>query len=103
MLLTVAVLAVSVMITRFVPFIVFKNTDRLPGIVDYLGRVLPAAMMGLLVIYCFRDYSLAAVGQWAPALAAAAVVAALQWFGRNTILSIAAGTVLYMLLIRLPL
>ena len=100
LLITIFLLALSVWITRFLPFILFRNTERLPGIVEYLGRVLPAAMMGLLVVYCFKDYSFGDIASVGPALLSAAAVAALHLWKGNTVLSIAAGTALYMILIR---
>lgn len=99
--LLVIVLGISVQVTRSLPFLIFRNSDNLPKIIEYLGKVLPAAMMGLLVIYCFKDYdftSIAVVGQ---TLIAAAVVVGLHLWKRNTVLSIAAGTAVYMLLIRI--
>lgn len=100
-LITVLVMAVSVWVTRFLPFAVFRNTDHLPGIVEYLGKVLPAAMMGLLVVYCFKDYNFADAAQIIPVLVSAAAVAAVHLAKRNTILSITVGTALYMTLIRI--
>lgn len=99
-IITILVLALSVWITRFLPFFVFTNTERLPKIVDYLGKVLPAAMMGLLVVYCFKDYDLHNITKIAPVLISAAVVSVLHLVKRNTILSISAGTAVYMILIR---
>lgn len=98
-LITVAVLAFSVALTRFLPFLVFGN-GRTPKIVDYLGKVLPAAMMGLLVVYCFKDVDFGSVGSLVPTLVASACVAVVHLLKRNTVLSITAGTAVYMLLIR---
>lgn len=97
----VLVLALSVHITRFLPFIVFGKRDTLPPVLDYLGRVLPAAMMGLLVVYCFKDISFTSLSDVLPALVASATVAAAHLLKRNTILSISLGTAVYMLLIRI--
>ena len=101
LMITVAVLAVSVWITRFLPFLIFRDSGRLPEIIGYLGRVLPAAMMGLLVVYCFRDYDFSAPGEILPAAAAVAVTVGIHLWRRSTILSIASGTAAYMILIRL--
>lgn len=100
-IITVVILAVSVWITRFLPFVIFKNTTKLPKIIDYLGKVLPAAMMGLLVIYCFKDYSFTSFTEVLPLIISVAAVVALHLFKRNTILSISVGTVVYMVLIRI--
>ena len=67
---------------------------------DDLGKMLPAAMMGLLVVYCLKDYSFTDIGQILPAGAAVLCVVLLHLWRKNTILSIAAGTAVYMALIR---
>ena len=100
MIFTVLVLALSVWITRFLPFLIFKEKTKIPSLVEYLGKVLPAAMMGLLVIYCMKDVSFSDPARLIATLLAVVATALLHWFKRNMILSIAAGTVLYMILIR---
>lgn len=98
-IILVIVLALSVQITRVLPFIVFRDGKKMPPFVGYLGKVLPAAMMGLLVIYSFKDYDYSSVSSYLPAFIAGLTVAGLQLWKRNTILSIAGGTVLYMILL----
>lgn len=105
-ILLIAVLALSVLITRFLPFAVFRKTDSLPASITYLGKVLPAAMMGLLVVYCFKDYSftswsIADMSSVLPAAIASAVVVAVHLLKRNTILSIFVGTAVYMLIVNM--
>jgi len=99
--ITVIVFAISVQITRALPFVVFRDASHLPGIIEYLGKVLPAAMMGLLVIYCFKDINITKVSEIVPAIAASLAVVGLHVWKRNTVLSISIGTVLYMVLIRI--
>lgn len=99
-LIIVLVMALSVQITRWLPFLIFRNAQKLPRVIEYLGNVLPAAMMGLLVIYCFKDLDFLSYASWLPALLASLVTAGLQLWRRNMILSIAVGTALYMILIR---
>ena len=99
--ITIILLAFSVIITRFLPFLIFRDSGHLPKSVEYLGRVLPAALMGLLVVYCFKDYRFHDPESIIPALLSAAAVAILQKIKHNTILSITAGTALYMVLIRI--
>ncbi len=95
----IAVMAIITMLLRFLPFIVFtKNT---PEYISYLGKVLPAALIGMLVIYCLKDVSVAAAPHGLPELLAALTVAGLQVWKRNSLLSILAGTVVYMLLVQL--
>ncbi len=95
----IAVMAIVTMLLRFLPFIIFtKNT---PVYISYLGRVLPAALIGMLVIYCLRDVSLAESPHGLPELIAILTVIGLQVWKRNSILSILLGTVVYMLLVQL--
>ena len=94
----IGVMAVATMLLRFLPFIVFgKNT---PDYISYLGRVLPQAIIGLLVIYCLRDVSLLEQPYGVPELIAGAFVVVMQAWKRNAVVSILTGTVVYMLLIR---
>lgn len=99
-LILTVLLGLSVALTRFLPFAVFRDTDRLPGSIEYLGKVLPAAMMGLLVVYCFKDYKLSDYASLIPALIASGATIGLHLWKRNTILSIFSGTAVYMILIR---
>ncbi len=100
-LLTVLVLTLSVQLTRWLPFLLFGEKKELPPLMGYLGKVLPAAMMGLLVVYCFKDASWGNAAEILPLLLASAGVAGLHLWKRNTVLSIGGGTLLYMLLLRL--
>ena len=95
----VAVMAGVTILLRFLPFLVFR--DRTPRYITYLGKVLPPAIIGMLVIYCLRSVSLTVSPFGVPELIAAACVVGLQVWKRNSLVSILAGTVLYMLLIQL--
>ncbi|WP_295583397.1 branched-chain amino acid transporter permease [uncultured Oscillibacter sp.] len=88
-------------LTRWLPFWLFPENKEPPAVVTYLGRVLPAAMMGLLVVYCLKGVSWLSAPHGAPELLAIAAVAALHRWKGNVLLSIAGGTVLYMLLVQL--
>ena len=95
----IAVMAIVTMLLRFLPFIIFtKNT---PEYISYLGKVLPAALIGMLVIYCLKDVSVVDAPHGLPELIAALAVVGLQVWKRNSLLSIFAGTVVYMLLVQL--
>ena len=94
----VAVMALVTMLLRFLPFIVFRK--KVPGYVVYLGEVLPPAIIGMLVIYCLKDVDLLSGSHGIPEMIAAACVVALQAWKRNSLLSILAGTALYMLLVQ---
>ena len=97
-IITIVVLALSVQLTRFLPFVFFGESRKIPDAVSYLGLVLPAAMMGLLVIYCYKDYGLSSI---MPALVAGIMTVIIHLWKRNTIMSIALGTAIYMILIRI--
>ncbi len=97
--LLVAVMSAVTILLRAAPFLVFKK--KAPAYVMYLGQVLPAAIIGMLVIYCLKDTNLTAAPFGAPELIAGLLVAVLHAWKRNILLSILAGTVAYMLLIQL--
>ena len=94
----VAVMSVMTILTRFLPFIVFrKNTPRY---ITYLGKVLPPAIIGMLVIYCLKDVSVMVHPFGIPELIAAVCVVGLQVWRRNSLVSILTGTVVYMVLVQ---
>lgn len=95
----VAVMAIVTMLLRFFPFIVFRKDT--PEYISYLGRVLPAALIGMLVIYCLKDVSVLQAPHGLPELIAGLLVVGLQAWKRNSLLSILTGTVVYMLLVQL--
>ena len=95
----VAAMSVMTILTRFLPFIVFrKNTPRY---ITYLGKVLPPAIIGMLVIYCLKDVSLLAKPFGIPELIAAICVVGLQVWKRNSLISILTGTVVYMVMVQM--
>ena len=100
-ILTIALCALATMLTRFLPFLVCPPGKEIPRYVQYLGRVLPGAIFGMLVIYCLKDVSLLSGTHGLPEFIAVAVVAALHLWKRQMLLSIAGGTVVYMLLVQL--
>ena len=99
-LATVAVAALVTAGLRFLPFLLFGENRKTPQIITYLGTVLPFAIMGMLVVYCLKDVSFSAPGGWLPQLIGCLVVAGLHIWKRNTLLSIGAGTLCYMLLVQ---
>ena len=99
LLIIVAVLVT--MATRFLPFLIFGEKRKTPPIIEYLGTVLPCAIMGMLVVYCLKDVSFMRSPFGLPELIACAVVAVLHIWKRNSLLSIGGGTVCYMLLVQL--
>lgn len=99
--LLVVVIALVTMSLRFLPFLVFGGKRKTPLLITRLSRVLPCAIMGMLVVYCLKGVSLTAAPYGAPELLACAVVVALHLWRRNTLISIVGGTVCYMLLVQL--
>ena len=99
-ILIIAVMAVVTALLRCLPFFIFSGKRSTSPFVAYLGAYLPYAMMGMLLIYCFKGVSFSAAPFGAPELLAGIVVVGLHLWKRNTLLSIAAGTVCYMILIR---
>lgn len=99
-IITVLVIVLGTMSTRFLPFLLFPAGKTTPTYVRYLGRVLPPAVFGLLVVYGLKDVSLLSGSHGLPEAAAIAVVTALHLWKRQTLLSIAGGTVCYMLLVQ---
>ena len=95
----VLVMAATTWLLRFLPFLVFRR--RVPAYVAYLGRVLPAAIVGMLVVYCLKDVSLAEAPHGLPELIAGAAVVGLHCWKRNSLVSILCGTAVYMLLVQL--
>lgn len=100
-LVTVAAVVAGTMLTRFVPFLIFPSGKPTPKYVQDLGRVLPAAVFGMLVIYCLKDVSFVSGSHGLPELLAIAAVVGLHMWKRQMLLSIAGGTVCYMLLVQL--
>lgn len=100
-LITALMVVLGTLLTRFLPFLLFPANKPTPKYLQYLGRVLPAAVFGMLVIYCLKDVSLLSGNHGLPELIAIAVVVGLHLWKRQMLLSIAAGTVCYMLLVQL--
>ena len=100
-LVTIAVVVVGTMLTRFISFIIFPATKTPPAFIDYLGKVLPPAVMALLVVYAFKNYSLDFSDQNLSGAIASLVIVGLHLWKRNMLISIAAGTLCYMGLLQL--
>ena len=98
--LTIAVASLVTIALRVLPFLIFGENRKTPPLIQYLGQVLPYAIMGMLVVYCLKGISFTAAPFGIPELVGCAVVAGLHIWKRNTLLSIGLGTVTYMLLIQ---
>lgn len=99
-MITIAMCVVGTMLTRFLPFLVFRPKRPTPRYIQYLGRVLPGAIFAMLIIYCLRDVSLLQGSHGLPELIAIAVTVGLHLWKRQMLLSIAGGTICYMLLVQ---
>ena len=98
--LIIAVAAVVTVALRFLPFVLVGGKRETPPYIQYLGRVLPCAVMGMLVVYCLRNINFTASPFGVPELIACAVVVGLHIWKRSSILSILGGTVCYVLLVQ---
>ncbi len=100
-LAAIAVMSVVTVLLRALPFIVFSGGKPTPALVSYLGKVLPYAIIGMLVVYCLKGIDPGDLQGWLPSFIGVAVTAGLHAWKRNTLLSIISGTVVYMLLVQL--
>ncbi len=99
--LTVAVIALVTAVLRFLPFAIFNGHRKTPKIIEKLGAILPYAVMGMLVVYCLKGVNFTSTSGYLPALISSVLVGLLYVWKRNTLVSIIAGTVCYMLLVQL--
>lgn len=99
--IVIAIASVVTMLIRSLPFLVFGGNKKRPVVIDYLADVLPYAIMGMLVVYCLKNVSLVTAPHGLPELIACAAVVLLHLWKRNTLLSIIAGTAVYMLLVQM--
>lgn len=96
--LLVITMAAVTMLLRFLPFLLFRN--QTPPFIAYLGKVLPAAIIGMLVVYCLKDTVLTKAPFGAPEIIAGLAVVGLQAWKRNSLVSILGGTAIYMVLVQ---
>lgn len=99
-IITIGMVVLGTIITRFLPFLLFPAGKPVPRYVQYLGKALPSAVFGLLVIYCLKNVNLMQGSHGIPELLSLAAVAALHLWKRQMLLSIAGGTVFYMALVQ---
>lgn len=99
-LILIGVIAVVTALLRFIPFLLFQGR-KTPEFIEYLGKLLPYSIMGMLVVYCMKDINFESAAGYLPCLAGAAATIAVHVWKRNSIYSILAGTVVYMILIRI--
>ena len=99
-IVTIAAVVLGTMLTRFLPFWLFPSGKDLPPFVRYLGKVLPYAVMGLLVVYSLKDASILSGTHGLPEAVSILCIVVLHLWKKNMLLSIAAGTIVYMVLVQ---
>ena len=100
-LITIGLCAAATILTRFLPFLVFSAKRPTPKYIQYLGHALPGAIFAMLVVYCLKDVSILSGSHGLPELIAIAVTIALHLWKKQLLLSVAAGTICYMLLVQM--
>lgn len=98
---TIGACVLATMLTRFLPFLVFSGKRPTPKYIQYLGKALPTAVFGMLVVYCLKNVSILTGSHGIPELIAIAVTVGIHLWKRKMLLSVAGGTVCYMLLVQL--
>lgn len=98
---TIGVCVLATMLTRFLPFLVFSGKRPTPKYIQHLGKALPTAVFGMLVVYCLKNVSILTGSHGIPELIAIAVTVGIHLWKRKMLLSVAGGTVCYMLLVQL--
>lgn len=96
----IVVMAAITFLTRALPFLLFGRGDQASGVILYLGKVLPPAIIAMLIVYCLRGTRFSTLGDWVPTLVASVVVVVLHLWRKNNMLSIVGGTILYMILVQ---
>ncbi len=94
----IAVMAITTIGIRFLPFALFKK--HTPSFIMYLGSVLPYCTMAMLVVFCFRNTDISSLYSFMPELIASIYAVLLQKWQKNAALTIVSATALYMLLVQ---
>ena len=100
-ILTILIMSIATILTRSLPFLLFSKKEKVPTYIHYLGDVLPAALFGFLIIYCLKDVSLGNHQEIIFTAIAIAVTVGVHKWKKQMLLSIASGTICYMLLVQL--
>lgn len=101
MLITVAIIVFSTVLTRFLVFFIFPPTKEPPQFITYLGKVLPPSAIGLLVVYALKDTQIIGMPFAIPEISAILIIIIMHKWRRNTLMSIASGTIVYMMLVQI--
>ena len=100
-IITIGMCVLATLLTRFLPFLVFSEKKKTPKFIEYLGKALPAAIFALLVVYCLKNVDVTAGSHGIPEFISVAVVTVLHLWKRKILLSMAGGTLCYMILVQL--
>ena len=99
--LVILIMGLVTLATRLLPVLIFGRGEKVPDYILYLGKVVPFTAMGLLIVYCLKDVSVVETPHGLPELVSLAIVSGTYLWKRNTILSVAIGTVVYMMLVQM--
>lgn len=100
-IITIAIIALVTIALRFAPFAIFRGSNSTPKVITYLGKVLPYAIMGMLVVYCLKGTDFTGQTHGIPEVVASLIVIGLHAWKKNTLLSIIAGTAAYMFMVQI--
>lgn len=100
-IITIGLCAIGTMAIRFLPFLIFSENRKTPAFIQYIGKHLPSAVFGMLVIYCLKNVNIIQGNHGLPEFISIIVTAALHLWKRQMLLSIAGGTACYMLLLQI--
>lgn len=98
-ILSIIVMAVITALLRFLPFIIFRGDKKTPDFIAYLGKVLPYSIMGMLVVFCLKSVDFKGGVHGIPEIVSILVIVLVHWWKKNTILSILAGTICYVVIV----
>ena len=96
---SIIVMAVITALLRFLPFIIFRGDKKTPDFIAYLGKVLPYSIMGMLVVFCLKSVDFKGGVHGIPEIVSILVIVLAHWWKKNTILSILAGTICYVVIV----
>ena len=99
-LITIALVSLGTMLTRFLPFLIFKSDSKTPKFIEYLGKALPSAVFAMLIIYCLKDVNIFVAKNVVPEMIGVGVIVIVHLFKKNFLLSMLCGTAIYMFLVQ---
>ncbi|MBE6877716.1 MAG: branched-chain amino acid transporter AzlD [Ruminococcaceae bacterium] len=100
-LISITLLTIGTMLTRFLPFLIFRENKEAPKFVQYLGNALPAAIFSMLIVYCLKNVQFLSGSHGLPEIIAILITGGLHLWKRQILISIAGGTVAYMILVQM--